>query len=162
MAISGIAYHISYSNPSRGPYPTPQKQHCLVRGTAMPQCCAGIVRLSANLPSALPRRMDVYAKAACAAVLGYMPAAHHDVAAGFADCNQDAQRECRPHRRFRFICRCCACITHSSCICRMFGTKLFIGPTQLAAFHLSLTRTSHCRTRPAWPCHAQLTPITAT
>ena len=65
----------------------------------------------------LPRRMAVYAKAASAAVLRHVPAvrtiaAHHDAAAGFANCNLDDKRACRPRQRFRFLCRCCACIVH--------------------------------------------------
>ena len=36
--------------------------------------------------------------------------------AGFANCNPDAQRPCRPRRRFRFLCRCRACIAHSPCV----------------------------------------------
>ena len=60
-------------------------------------------------------------------------APHRDAAASFANCNPDAQRACRPRRRFRFLCRCCACVAHNPC--RMCGTNSFIGPTQLAVFH---------------------------
>ena len=54
-------------------------------------------------------------------------ATHHDAAAGFANCNPDAQRACQPRRRFRVPCCCCACIAHNPC--RMCGTNSFIGPT---------------------------------
>ena len=108
----------------------------------------------------LPRHIAVHAKAASAAVLRHVPAvraiaAHHDAAAGFANCNLDAQQACRP--RFSAGVVRAACIVHGPCwTC---GTNLFIGPTQYAVFHF--TRTSHFRTRPAWPWHAQLIPITA-
>ena len=111
----------------------------------------------------LPRRMAMYAKAASAALLWHMPAARVQSLRimmqpqAFANCNLDAQRAFRPRRRFRFLCRCCACIVHSPY--RMCGTNSFIGPTQLAVFHF--TRTMHFGTHPAWSWHAQLMPITA-
>ena len=118
---------------------------------------------SRNRPCALPifhrhwrglsHRIAVYAKAAIAAVLGHSPAsraiaAHHDAAAGpgFTNCNLDAQRACRPRRHFRFLCRCCACMDIAHSPYRMCGTNLFIGPTQLAVFHVTCTVSLYFRT----------------
>ena len=109
-----MPYVSSATRKCRRPQITPTRNsHCRSHSgpCALPIChrhCCG-----------LPLRMAVYAKAASAAVLRHVSAAraiaaHHDAAAGFANCNLDThwQQECWPRHRFRFLCRCCECSVH--------------------------------------------------